>query len=79
VVVLPGADLAAAEEIAERLRAAVAGAVPVTMSFGVAVADGRGFDLDTVLESADRALYAAKRGGRDRVCLAGGDAPVPVV
>ena len=73
VVLLPDADLAAAQEIAERLRAAVSEAVPVTMSFGVAVAEGRQFDLDAVLASADAALYAAKRGGRDRVCLA--DAP----
>ncbi len=69
-MILPGADLESAEEVAERLRTAVAAAVPVTLSLGVAVAEGQSFSLDAVLESADRALYAARRGGRDRVCVA---------
>jgi PleD family two-component response regulator len=32
----------------------------------VGVADGRAGDVAGTLESADRALYAAKAGGRDR-------------
>ncbi|HMJ32678.1 MAG TPA: GGDEF domain-containing protein [Baekduia sp.] len=73
LVLLPGATVEEAEEVAERLRASV-GAAPiagqsVTMSFGVAAsADGEAFDFDTLYASADAALYAAKRGGRDRVC-----------
>jgi diguanylate cyclase (GGDEF)-like protein len=45
--------------------------VGVTVSIGVATAPADGADPATVLSSADRALYAAKRGGRDRVVAAG--------
>jgi len=75
LVVLPGASLAEAEEVAERLRAAVGGApaggCDVTMSFGVASSGGGGFDHGAVLHAADEALYEAKRAGRDRVAVAG--------
>jgi diguanylate cyclase (GGDEF)-like protein len=71
VVVLPGADAEKAAEIGERLREAVEGARPeglrVTMSVGVAVADGRDLDFDDLYERADTALYAAKEAGRNRV------------
>lgn len=68
----------AALDAAERMRRAVAaspietsaGAVAVTMSFGVAMADGRGEALSSALKAADMALYDAKRGGRDRVAAA---------
>jgi diguanylate cyclase (GGDEF)-like protein len=72
VVLLPGSGLGAAMEIAERLRAAVAECtgrtVPVTISFGVAAADGDVLDFERLYRQADLALYAAKRGGRDRSC-----------
>jgi diguanylate cyclase (GGDEF)-like protein len=44
--------------------------VGVTVSIGVAVLGSHGGDLGELLESADKALYRAKRTGRDRVCLA---------
>ncbi|MCZ8164184.1 GGDEF domain-containing protein [Silanimonas sp.] len=78
IVLLPGAPLSNAHEIAERLRAIVAEAplvdvprVAVTVSIGVAAfrpGDG-GTDL---LARADAAAYEAKRSGRDRVVLAEG-------
>jgi diguanylate cyclase (GGDEF)-like protein len=73
VVLLPGADLAHATELAEALRAAVAhapvGGHHVTMSFGVAASSREeSFDYETVFGAADAALYAAKDGGRNRVC-----------
>jgi diguanylate cyclase (GGDEF)-like protein len=73
VVLLPGADLAHATELAEALRAAVAhapvGGHAVTMSFGVAASSpGERFDYETVFGAADAALYEAKGGGRNRVC-----------
>jgi diguanylate cyclase (GGDEF)-like protein len=61
--------------VAERLRAAVAahpvstanGPVDVTSSVGVCTARGGDIDMETLLAEADRALYRAKRGGRDRI------------
>jgi diguanylate cyclase (GGDEF)-like protein len=71
VVVLPGAEMVDALEIAERLRAAVEAARPeglaVTLSVGVAVAAGSELDFDRLYESADAALYRAKQAGRN--CL----------
>ena len=73
LVLLPGATIEEAEEVAERLRTSVGAAPisghPVTMSFGVAAsADGEAFDFDALYARADAALYVAKRNGRDRVC-----------
>jgi diguanylate cyclase (GGDEF)-like protein len=73
LVLLPGATPAQTEEVAERLRCAVAAAPvagqPVTMSFGVAASQaGSPFDFDVLYAQADAALYVAKRTGRDRVC-----------
>ena len=87
-VLLPDTRAERAEEVAERIREAVAaspvqtrrGALPVTISAGVAVMDGDGGDLAALLEAADGALYAAKEGGRNRVSVAARpvlSAPVP--
>jgi diguanylate cyclase (GGDEF)-like protein/putative nucleotidyltransferase with HDIG domain len=67
----------AVEELGERLRRAVAeraiavsprSAVPVTISAGaVLVRDGAG-SAEHAVDCADRALYAAKRRGRNRIC-----------
>ncbi|HET9516554.1 MAG TPA: GGDEF domain-containing protein, partial [Actinoplanes sp.] len=65
-------------EVAERLRVAVAeltvptahGELRVTVSIGVAVLPPGG-DLDSVLGSADEALYRAKEAGRNQVCTSG--------
>jgi diguanylate cyclase (GGDEF)-like protein len=80
-IVLPGADPADALDVIQRARTALALATgrgdtpPFTCSFGIAhSADA--VDLEDVILRADRALFAAKDAGRDRVCLDGHATPV---
>jgi len=42
----------------------------VSVSVGVAVADDPEEPIEAIIEQADRALYDAKRRGRDRVVAA---------
>lgn len=73
LVILPGADEAAALEIAERLRQAVCDRRPVgvmvTISIGVAVSQSDTVNTDDLVTRADAALYAAKAAGRDAVVV----------
>jgi diguanylate cyclase (GGDEF)-like protein len=70
-VMLPAFDESAAMALAERLRQAVAAAgllePAVTLSAGVASWDPRKLPIGRAVDAADRALYEAKRQGRDRV------------
>jgi diguanylate cyclase (GGDEF)-like protein len=65
-VVLMGASADEAIAVAERIRGSVEAAVdiPVTLSVGVSTSGG---DRRLALMAADRALYDAKRSGRNRV------------
>jgi diguanylate cyclase (GGDEF)-like protein len=77
LILLPATDADGAVRAAETVRAAVATvSVPavtrdITASLGVAVLGEDGIDGDTLVRSADRALYAAKSLGRNRVAAAG--------
>ena len=73
-VVLPGCDEEAALAAGERVRAAVTAAFldfpwPVTTSVGVAVSGPGAEDASQLLRAATRAVFGAKRLGRDR-CVA---------
>lgn len=72
-VLVPSARAAEALEIADRIRAAVAAAsapATVRVSIGVADLDAAGTPRpEALLRAADRALYRAKHGGRDRSSL----------
>jgi diguanylate cyclase (GGDEF)-like protein len=79
VLVLPSTALEGAEEVAERVRALLEDAeirdgngdkIPVTASFGVAMY-ALGETLEQVIDRADRAMYLAKSGGRNRVVCDG--------
>jgi two-component system cell cycle response regulator len=82
VIALTNTDSAGARVVAERLRLAVAAlslchehkAIPVTASFGVATLKAHE-SLDSLVDRADRAMYTAKVGGRNRVVLAEESAP----
>ena len=78
VVVLSGADTAAAQPIAERIRQQVAeiriadhaAAIQLTCSIGVASSDALNVWGEALIAQADAAVYAAKRLGRNRVQVA---------
>jgi diguanylate cyclase (GGDEF)-like protein len=75
VVLLRETDLQGAAIFAERIRQTVAGTVfepegqclRATISIGMAGAEVTDDDIDHTIERADRALYAAKSGGRNCV------------
>lgn len=78
VFVLPGTDGTEAYRAAERIRSAVAAqpimlhtgtVLTVTVSLGIASYPQSADSVDTLIANADRALYAAKRDGRDRSVL----------
>lgn len=77
VVLLRNPDPGVALEVGERIRAAIRsldlahlGVSGVSVSVGVAVATESDEPVEDVIATADRAMYRAKRAGRDRVVAA---------
>ena len=78
-LLLPGATLSQAAELADGLRGQLAQApllvgeeeVLITFSAGVATLGEDGADLSALLRTADRRMYEAKHSGRDQVVAAG--------
>jgi len=74
LLILPNTDLDGARLLAERIRVDIAERplvvnqqrIPITVSLGVAGTVGE-IDLDKLSLEADRAMYLAKRAGRNRV------------
>jgi diguanylate cyclase (GGDEF)-like protein/putative nucleotidyltransferase with HDIG domain len=77
VILLPHTGIDEAAELAERIRTTVrraaiplrerSGSISVSLSIGVAAARPEHREFDGLFEAADRALYEAKRRGRDIV------------
>lgn len=75
-LLLTETDREGAVFVAERIRQAIGGKqirvydedLRVTVSIGVAVFAGGETGLTELIDTADKALYAAKEGGRNRVC-----------
>jgi diguanylate cyclase (GGDEF)-like protein len=78
---LPSTAVAGAAQLAERIRQSVANLaveagghrLSLKVSIGVASLGEHGSNWDELVNQADRAMYAAKRAGRNRVIV--GDAP----
>jgi two-component system cell cycle response regulator len=85
VVILPGSDEERSMGAAERLRSALekhrfvfeGSRIPLTASLGVAVWPAEGREPEALLAASDRALYAAKQAGRNRVVSASSVPPGP--
>jgi diguanylate cyclase (GGDEF)-like protein len=73
LVILPGADMKDSMQTADRIRERIASLSPrygcrVTASLGVSLYPESAEESEALLKLADRALYRAKRLGRNRVC-----------
>jgi diguanylate cyclase (GGDEF)-like protein len=78
VLLLPGTDIDRAADIAERVRAAIAGLRHpnpgseygiITASIGIAMVNAHPVKIEAMIEQADNALYRAKTAGRNRVSV----------
>lgn len=79
VLLMPETSADGANMVAERLRVAIGDTpitthgetVRITISIGLAILVGDCKDLDQLIQMADAALYAAKRGGRNTIGILG--------
>jgi diguanylate cyclase (GGDEF)-like protein len=75
MVILPRCDAEGGEEASRRILSRLAAEEleggPVTLSIGIASFPEHGADSDSLIRSADEALYRAKEEGRNRYVVAG--------
>ena len=76
ISVLSSLKAATAEEVRAAVEAADFHGVRVTVSIGVAAWRSGRIEVSQALDLADRALYEAKRGGRNRVAASRGGSGV---
>jgi len=77
-VIIPQADYDVTLVVGEKIRSLVEEhdfeynglKLPVTVSVGVALFPQMAVNRNSLVEMADKALYKAKRSGRNRVCMA---------
>lgn len=77
-MLLPETDAQGAVNLANRLRESIANGevvvnnqrISITASIGIVTVNKLGDNLDALLGQADKALYRAKDGGRNMVCIA---------
>lgn len=80
VLLLPETNATGAEKLAGRIRQRIEATslstrdlpIATTVSIGVASYPEHGSEFKAILEAADRALYASKSAGKNRVTVAGG-------
>lgn len=75
-IVMPGLSASDSRRAAERIRESVARlsiGLPLTVSIGIANYPADAGERDTLIAGADRALYVAKRSGKNRTVLASED------
>jgi len=78
ILMLPGADAQECYQVAEKIRKALAarvfphekGNLMTTISLGVTEIDPKEQNIEEIIARADRALYEAKHGGRNRTMIA---------
>jgi len=85
LIMLPDTNIDGASEVGERIRARIerekyafdGKEMKVTASIGIACCPVEGGAAEALIARADKALYKAKRGGRNRVVKADGEKATP--
>jgi two-component system cell cycle response regulator len=68
-IIMPQTERRHAERIGERLVKSVRAQLPITISVGAATFPDNAQTKDELIEKADKALYRAKRLGKNRICV----------